>query len=83
MMIANKINAANYGKYSGIKLSNDQKRELAISEWLHDVSKITTPEYDVDKATKLESLYDRIHDIKTRIKLIQKDLTLKIPSKEI
>lgn len=30
-----------------------------ITLWLDDCSKVTTPEYVVDKAAKLEALYDR------------------------
>jgi len=73
MTMAHKINDINYGKFADIKFSDDQLRELRLAAWLHDVGKITTPEYVVDKATKLESVYDRIHDVKTRIGLIQKD----------
>lgn len=73
MMIAHKINSTGYGNFAAIKFSDDQLRELAIAAWLHDVGKITTPEYVVDKATKLEALHDRIHDVKTRVELIKKD----------
>ncbi len=83
MTIARKINSTNYGKFADIKFNDDQLRELAIAAWLHDVGKITTPEYVVDKATKLEALHDRIYDIKTRIELIKRDLTLETPSPEI
>lgn len=71
MSMAHKINSVDYGKYAGIKFSEDQLRELRIAAWLHDVGKITTPEYVVDKATKLEAVHDRIHDVKTRMELIK------------
>lgn len=73
MTMAEKINSVNYGKYAGIKFSDDQMRELRLAAWLHDVGKITTPEAVVDKATKLQTVHDRINEIKVRIELIKKD----------
>ncbi|PKN72989.1 MAG: metal-dependent phosphohydrolase [Deltaproteobacteria bacterium HGW-Deltaproteobacteria-10] len=73
MTMARKINSVNYGKFAGIDFSDNQMQELRIAAWLHDVGKITTPEYVVDKATKLQTVHDRIHDVKTRIELLKKD----------
>ncbi|MGV8059677.1 MAG: HD domain-containing phosphohydrolase [Smithellaceae bacterium] len=73
MTMAQKINSINYGKFAGIEFSEEQLRELRLAAWLHDVGKITTPEYVIDKATKLEAVHDRIHDVKTRMELIKKD----------
>lgn len=38
--------------------------------------KITTPEYVVDKSTKLEKVYDRILDVKTRFELLKREYQL-------
>lgn len=73
MTMARKINSINYGKFAGFEFSGDQLQELRMAAWLHDVGKITTPEYVIDKATKLEAVHDRIHDVKTRMELIKKD----------
>jgi HD-GYP domain-containing protein (c-di-GMP phosphodiesterase class II) len=51
----------------------EQWREFRIGAWLHDCGKITTPEYVVDKATKLETIYDRIHEIRTRFEVLWRD----------
>jgi response regulator RpfG family c-di-GMP phosphodiesterase len=48
-------------------------KEIRIAAWLHDIGKITTPEYVVDKATKLETIFDRIHTIKLRNELLKRD----------
>lgn len=54
---------------------NDEEWEtLHIAAWLHDCGKVTTPEYVVDKATKLETLYDRIHEIRTRFEILKRDV---------
>ena len=56
------------------KISNDsQKDAFNIAAWLHDCGKITTPEYVVDKATKLETIYNRIHEIRTRFEILWRD----------
>ena len=47
--------------------------EFRRAAWLHDCGKITTPEYVVDKATKLETIYNRIHEIRTRFEVLWRD----------
>ena len=47
--------------------------ELQIAGWLHDCGKVTTPEYVVDKATKLETIYDRIHEVRMRFEVLKRD----------
>ena len=52
---------------------SDEKREFEIGAWLHDCGKVTTPEYVVDKATKLETINNRIHEIRTRFEVLWRD----------
>ncbi len=63
--------------------SDDAIRELNIAAWLHDCGKVTTPEYIVDKATKLETIYNRIHEIRTRFEVIHRDLTIEALEKKL
>ena len=51
----------------------EEWREFKIGAWLHDCGKVTTPEYVVDKATKLETIYNRIHEIRTRFEVLLRD----------
>ncbi|MGB5505282.1 MAG: HD domain-containing phosphohydrolase [Sulfurovum sp.] len=53
--------------------SKDELREFQIGAWLHDCGKVTTPEYVVDKATKLETIYNRIHEIRMRFEVLWRD----------
>ena len=76
MAIADKINETQQECFAAVKFSDDQMRELRMAAWLHDVGKITTPEYVVDKKTKLQTVHDRIHEVITRLKLIKKDYIL-------
>jgi response regulator RpfG family c-di-GMP phosphodiesterase len=53
--------------------SEEEWREFRIGAWLHDCGKVTTPEYVVDKATKLETIVNRIHEIRTRFEVLLRD----------
>ena len=59
--------------FTDFDLNEDEWYELHIAAWLHDCGKVTTPEYVVDKATKLETIYDRIHEIRTRFEVVKRD----------
>ncbi|WP_454726549.1 MULTISPECIES: HD domain-containing phosphohydrolase [Cupriavidus] len=72
-MLARAACDADCGPYAGYRLSEAQWEELHIAAWLHDCGKVTTPEFVVDKATKLETLYDRIHEIRMRFELLKRD----------
>ncbi|SMC16143.1 HD-GYP domain, c-di-GMP phosphodiesterase class II (or its inactivated variant) [Andreprevotia lacus DSM 23236] len=61
------------GPYADFNLGPDEWEELHIAAWLHDCGKVTTPEYVVDKATKLETLYDRIHEVRMRFEVLKRD----------
>jgi len=71
-LIANEINK-DKNKFKDINFTEDQLEELDVSAWLHDCGKVITPEYVVDKATKLETLYNRIHEVRTRFDIIYRD----------
>jgi HD-GYP domain-containing protein (c-di-GMP phosphodiesterase class II) len=60
-------------RFKTFTLSDDEWEELHIAAWLHDCGKVTTPEYVVDKSTKLETIYDRIHEIRMRFEVLKRD----------
>ncbi|WP_040889865.1 HD domain-containing phosphohydrolase [Vibrio ezurae] len=65
---------AQQGPFAQFNFANDeQRREFKIAAWLHDCGKITTPEYIVDKGSKLEVNYNRIHEIRTRFEVLIRD----------
>lgn len=79
MLLAKKASECKEGIFKEFELKNEEeKRELSVAAWLHDCGKITTPEYVVDKATKLETIYNRIHEIRTRFEVIHRDITIKM-----
>lgn len=53
--------------------TDDEYREFKISAWLHDCGKIITPEHIVDKGSKLESIYNRIHEVRMRFEVLWRD----------
>ena len=62
--------------FRSFNLTPEQWEALHIASWLHDCGKVTTPEYVVDKATKLETIYDRIHEIRMRFEVLKRDATI-------
>lgn len=54
-------------------MTDDEKYELEVAAWLHDCGKITTPEYVVDKGTKLETIFDRISLVDIRFEILKRD----------
>jgi len=69
--------ATQHGPLAGFQLDEQQRYEFRIAAWLHDCGKITSPEYVVDKATKLETLYNRIHEIRTRFEVLWRDADIR------
>lgn len=57
--------------------SEDQWLEFRVGAWLHDCGKVTTPEYVIEKATKLDMLFNRIHEIRMRFEVLLRDANIK------
>ncbi len=65
------------GSLAGFAFKNeDEWQEFRIGAWLHDCGKVTTPEYVIDKATKLEMIYNRIHEVRMRFEVLLRDLEI-------
>lgn len=72
-MLAQAACEAQAGPYRDFALSEQEWEAVQIASWLHDCGKVTTPEYVVDKATKLEALYDRLHEVRMRFEVLKRD----------
>jgi len=72
-MLAEAAQREEDGPFAAFHLSGDEWNELHMAAWLHDCGKVTTPEYVVHKATKLETLHNRIHEIRTRFEVLWRD----------
>jgi len=73
-MLAEEANKNHHGIFKKFNFKDENAwREFRIAALLHDCGKVTTPEYVVDKATKLESIHNRIHEIRTRFEVLLRD----------
>lgn len=59
--------------YKDVKYTQNDYKQIALAAWMHDIGKISMPEHVIDKATKLEKIFDRIHLVEQRFELIKKD----------
>ena len=83
MMLAESVNDINEGPFAGIQFTDKEMYELKIAAWLHDCGKVATPEAVVDKGTKLETIYDRIHTVATRFEVLKRDEEIKFLKKQL
>lgn len=74
MMIARRINDMDEGPFADVHFNEDELEELKLASWLHDIGKITTPEWVVDKASKLQTIYDRVDLVQQRFDLAAQTL---------
>ena len=72
-MLVRGINATRTGPFADVHFSEEQREEINLAAWMHDIGKITTPEYVVDKTTKLETIFDRIELVRLRVELLRKE----------
>jgi HD-GYP domain-containing protein (c-di-GMP phosphodiesterase class II) len=73
MMLAEAANRNKRGALRDFNLTDKDRYELKIAGLLHDCGKITTPVHVVDKATKLQTICDRINLIDTRFEVLKRD----------
>ena len=73
MMLARAACEARDGPFRDFAMNDNEWEALQIAAWLHDCGKVTTPEYVVDKATKLQTLYDRLHEVRMRFEVLKRD----------
>ncbi len=74
MLIAEKAQASDQPPFDRFAFADEHEwREFRVAAWLHDCGKITTPEHVVDKGAKLETIHNRIHEIRTRFEVLWRD----------
>lgn len=75
-MLAKAACDADSGPLASFFLDDDQWYELRIAAWLHDCGKVVTPIHVMDKATKLETIHDRIDGVRARFEILRRDLQI-------
>ena len=84
LLLARVAEESNKGKFKDFSFANDdERREFRIAAWLHDCGKITTPEHIVDKGTKLEANYNRIHEIRMRFEVLWRDAEIEFLNSQL
>ncbi len=78
MMLAEAVDAVTEGPLADFKLTDKDRYELRIAALMHDCGKVTTPVHVVDKATKLQTIFDRIHLIDTRFEVLKRDAEVRL-----
>ena len=76
MMLADAVAKTTSGKYKDFSMTEEERYELYIAAWLHDCGKVATPPHVVDKGTKLETIFDRIVLVKTRMEILKRDVEI-------
>src|SRR5712664_517528 len=83
MMLAEAVNETTEGPLGKFNMSEEDRDELKIAGLLHDCGKVTTPVHVVDKATKLETIFDRINLVDTRFEVLKRDLEIETLKRKI
>lgn len=76
MMLAEAAHKTSTGELQSFAMSDADRYELEVAAWLHDCGKLTTPEFVMDKATKLEKIFDRIELVYLRTEVIRRDIEI-------
>ncbi len=76
MLLAEAVNEVSVGPLSEFSMTDKDRYELKIAGLLHDCGKVTTPVHVVDKATKLHTIFDRIHLVDTRFEVLKRDVEI-------
>jgi len=75
MMLAKACHQVSEGPLADFSMSNEDFHQLSVAAWLHDCGKVATPEYIMDKAKKLETVFDRIELVNARFEIAARDIT--------
>ncbi len=73
MLLADAVNEVKVGPLKDFRMTDKDRYELKIAGLLHDCGKVTTPVHVVDKSTKLETIFDRVHLVDTRFEVVKRD----------
>ena len=74
MLLAEACVNTTAGPLAAFQMSDADVYELSVAAWMHDCGKIATPEYIMDKATKLHGLFDNIELVAARFEIVRRDI---------
>lgn len=77
MLLAEAASNETTGPLKDFSLTDKDRYELETAAWLHDCGKVITPEHVMDKATKLETIFDRIELVEHRFEIMMKEAEIR------
>jgi HD-GYP domain-containing protein (c-di-GMP phosphodiesterase class II) len=83
MLLAEAAHNTQHGYLRDFQLNDEERYQLKIASWLHDCGKITSPEYVIDKATKLETIFDRVDLLSTRFEVLKRDREISLLKQQL
>jgi len=83
MMLADAAAECQVGPLKSFTMTEKDRYELKIAGLLHDCGKVTTPVHVIDKATKLQTIYDRIATIDTRFEVVKRDAEIRMLKEQV
>ncbi len=78
MMLAEAAHNSSAGPLASFRMTEKDRYELKIAGLLHDCGKITTPVHVVDKATKLQTIFDRIELVSQRFETLKREAEIEM-----
>ncbi len=82
-MLTRSVCEASDGPFKDFSLNDEEWYELHIAAWLHDCGKITTPVHVMDKATKLETITDRMETVRARFEILKRDAEIQMLQRQL
>ncbi|MBT3921461.1 MAG: GAF domain-containing protein [Nitrospina sp.] len=76
LTMAEVIHEIKEGIFKDKTFTPDQMYELRIAAYMHDIGKVTSPVEIVEKAKKLQTIFDRIHYVRLRMAYISQKVQL-------
>jgi len=83
MVMAEVVHEKKEGVFEKYNFSPEKFYELKIAAWMHDIGKVTTPVEVIEKSKKLQTIFDRIHHVDTRMKYVIQEAKLEGMEKKI
>ncbi|WP_281561602.1 HD domain-containing phosphohydrolase [Thalassomonas sp. RHCl1] len=74
LLLARACHETDSGPLKDFTLTLEDFHEISVAAWLHDCGKVATPAHIMDKATKLEGIFDRIALVDARFEIARRDL---------
>ena len=76
LMLADAASEQEGGAFEDFNFGEEERESFKLAAYLHDIGKILVPEYVVEKSTKLETVYDRLNEVRLRFEIIKRDLRI-------